>query len=103
MKRLFIIAVFGIALFACNSGSDNSNTGQDNTQHHPSNADNSPAASGENHMKAMHDAMDNSMQQMHSMKPSGDPDYDFAMMMKHHHQGAIDMAKVEVAGVQTHN
>ncbi len=46
----------------------------------------------------MHDAMDNSMQQMHSMKPTGDPDYDFAMMMKHHHQGAIDMAISEVAG-----
>ena len=46
----------------------------------------------------MHDAMNNMMQQMQSMKPTGDADYDFAMMMKHHHQGAIDMAKAELAG-----
>lgn len=98
MKRLFFVAVFGIALNACNSGSDNSNSGPDTTQHHPFGANNSTAASGDNHMKAMHDAMDNGMQQMHSMKPSGDPHYDFAMTMKHHHQGAIDMSKVQIAG-----
>jgi uncharacterized protein (DUF305 family) len=27
---------------------------------------------------------------------TGDPDYDFALMMIPHHQGAIDMAKVEL-------
>lgn len=100
MKKLFILGAFAIALYSCNSGSDSANTEKDTTQHHQQpNTDNSAvAASGENHMKAMHDAMDNSMQQMHSMKPTGDPDYDFAMMMKHHHQGAIDMAKAELAG-----
>ena len=41
------------------------------------------------------------MQKMHAemeaMKMSGDMDHDFAMMMRSHHQGAIDMAKLEVA------
>jgi uncharacterized protein (DUF305 family) len=35
------------------------------------------------------------MKQM-NMSMSGDPDKDFAMMMIPHHQGAIDMAKVEL-------
>jgi uncharacterized protein (DUF305 family) len=38
------------------------------------------------------------MQKMQSdmPKPSGDPDKDFVAMMIPHHQGAIDMAKVEL-------
>lgn len=42
-----------------------------------------------------------SMQKMHSemeaMTMSGDMDHNFAMMMRSHHQGAIDMAKLELA------
>ncbi len=33
---------------------------------------------------------------MSSMPMSGDTDMDFAMMMRAHHQGAIDMAQVEL-------
>jgi uncharacterized protein (DUF305 family) len=33
---------------------------------------------------------------MMAAKPTGDPDRDFAAMMIPHHQGAIDMAKVEL-------
>ena len=39
------------------------------------------------------------MERMHKdmrIVPTGDPDRDFAAMMIHHHQGAIDMAKVEL-------
>lgn len=35
-------------------------------------------------------------QAMEKMSMSGNPDMDFAMMMIPHHQGAIDMAKVEL-------
>jgi uncharacterized protein (DUF305 family) len=45
--------------------------------------------------KAFKEANDKMMQAM-MMEPSGDPDKDFAMMMIPHHQGAIDMAKVEL-------
>jgi uncharacterized protein (DUF305 family) len=41
------------------------------------------------------DAMDRMMGDMHMMS-TGDPDRDFVMMMIPHHQGAIDMAKVEL-------
>lgn len=51
----------------------------------PSDFDRAMAAS----MTRMHGAM--------AVPPSGDPDRDFAAMMIPHHQGAIDMAKVELA------
>ncbi|HEU4459542.1 MAG TPA: DUF305 domain-containing protein [Methylibium sp.] len=44
----------------------------------------------------MHEQMMSGMQKMQSMQPGGDTDKDFAMMMRMHHQTAIDMAKVEV-------
>lgn len=33
------------------------------------------------------------MEKMDAVPMTGDPDHDFAMMMRMHHQGAIDMAK----------
>ena len=44
----------------------------------------------------MHDSMMGMMKSMESMKMTGDADRDFAMMMKVHHQGAIDMAQMEL-------
>ena len=44
----------------------------------------------------MHGSMMGMMKSMENMKPSGDTDRDFAMMMKVHHQGAIDMAQAEL-------
>lgn len=44
-------------------------------------------------MKAM---MEHCQEQMSSMKKSGNPDVDFAKMMRMHHQGAIDMAQAEL-------
>ena len=44
--------------------------------------------------------MAQSMARMHAdmaVAPSGDPDRDFAAMMIPHHQGAIEMAKAELA------
>lgn len=44
-------------------------------------------------MKIMH-SMDSAMQ---AMSMTHDPDYDFAMMMKQHHMGAVNMATYELA------
>ncbi len=44
----------------------------------------------------MHGSMMGMMKSMESMKMSGDADKDFATMMKVHHQGAIDMAQMEL-------
>ena len=44
----------------------------------------------------MMQAMDRMDSGMMAAKPTGDPDRDFAAMMIPHHQGAIDMAKLEL-------
>ena len=45
--------------------------------------------------KAFAASMQTMMKNM-SVKPTGNPDRDFVLMMTPHHQGAIDMAKVEL-------
>ena len=45
--------------------------------------------------KAFAASMQTMMKNM-SVKPTGKPDRDFVLMMTPHHQGAIDMAKVEL-------
>ena len=42
----------------------------------------------------LHQAMTRMMDKMKSIKMSGDPDHDFAMMMAEHHQGSIDMSRI---------
>lgn len=41
-------------------------------------------------------SMESGMRSMNGMKLSGDTDKDFAMMMKMHHQQAVEMAKVQL-------
>lgn len=47
--------------------------------------------------KSMMSLMQSNMDQMKAMQTSGSPDNDFAAMMKTHHMGALEMAKLEVA------
>ena len=61
---------------------------------HSGMAASSAMASGGMDMKAM---MKDMGAKMTSMPMSGDPDVDFAMMMRIHHQGAIEMANAELS------
>lgn len=63
------------------------------TAHHGHSAASPTAPAGGMDMKAMMKDMNDKMS---SMPMSGDPDVDFAMMMRIHHQGAIDMAQAEL-------
>lgn len=45
---------------------------------------------------AMMKSMQSSMTKMMGMKVTGDPDHDFAMMLKMHHQSAVDMSDMEI-------
>ena len=49
------------------------------------------------HGKQMMEGMDAMMQRTKAMKMTGDFDVDFASMMIEHHQGAIDMSRIELA------
>ena len=53
--------------------------------------------SGAGSSRDMKQSMMSGMDSMQKMKMSGDTDKDFAMMMKIHHQGAVDMAEMELA------
>ncbi len=44
----------------------------------------------------MHKSMMKGMKEMDALKSSGNIDHDFAMMMKKHHESALDMAQVEL-------
>ena len=44
----------------------------------------------------LHQKMKSGMEGMQAMKPTGNVDKDFAMMMKMHHQQALDMAEIEL-------
>jgi uncharacterized protein (DUF305 family) len=44
----------------------------------------------------MHQSMMLGMQRMQSVRPSGDTDRDFAMMMREHHRQAIEMARTQL-------
>ncbi len=48
-------------------------------------------------MSPMMQAMDKTNKAMAAVHPTGNTDQDFVAMMMPHHQGAIDMAKVELA------
>ena len=55
------------------------------------------ATSDESAFLAENEAAMNRMMSAMEAKPAGDIDRDFVAMMAPHHQGAIDMAKVELA------
>lgn len=54
--------------------------------------------SGASH--AMHESMMKGMKQMHSMKMTGDPDHDFATMMRKHHEDGIGMSQAYLKGAK---
>ena len=66
-------------------------------QHEVSPSQGTPPASvtAESFTSLMMQAMERMHKDM-TIVPSGDPDRDFAAMMIPHHQGAVDMAKVEL-------
>lgn len=102
MKQLIVIlSGCCFILLACNDNnqtaveSDASDSVQkpaDNSAGAPH--DTSASAASSNSMMS---SMTKHMDEMKKMKSMNDPDHDFAMMMKHHHMAAIEMAQAEIS------
>lgn len=88
MSKYALILVLGTAL-AFGSAAD---AGDAPTHHRPAAA---PSPTDE----SFDAQLGRSMERMHRdmmVAPSGDPDRDFAAMMIPHHQGAVDMARIQL-------
>ncbi len=55
-----------------------------------------PAASAPGSADAAFSAANDAMMKGMEVKPTGDTDHDFTAMMLPHHQGAVDMARIEL-------
>ena len=94
MKKYFLfIALAG--LVACGNNENDNNDMHDSaiTENHELHTGDTSAGSDKSMMQMMQENMD----QMKAIKSTGNPDNDFAALMKVHHMGALEMAQVEVA------
>lgn len=55
-----------------------------------------PSQQGRMSHQEMMKTMQGMHQKMSTMSMTGDPDHDFAMMMRSHHQAGVDMAKAQL-------
>lgn len=102
MKVILPVLLLAVVAISCSDNDENTGVHSDSTGHqshqsgdtaHSQNAADSASATGRSMMSMMESMMTN----MKSMKSTGNPDNDFAAMMKVHHLGAIEMAREEVA------
>lgn len=104
MKRNVAFGLIAIIfLGSCNNEENNSGLTPDSTNTVQNNKaasspmDGSGSANSTSADTSLKEVMDKMMQGMHTMKMTGDPDHDFATMMKKHHEGAIAMSNMEIA------
>jgi uncharacterized protein (DUF305 family) len=103
MKHILLIVFVTITLWACNDADNDdssSTTSTDSvttsTTNNPDNRSNMNMDTSGMQGKSMMTMMNSMMDNMKTMQSSGNPDNDFASMMKAHHLGAIEMAQMEV-------
>jgi uncharacterized protein (DUF305 family) len=102
MKKIVGALSLVILFMACNNDTTEGNTAKnDTTDHamHGAEGNHTPAASDTAAFggQSMMSIMENNMNQMKAIPTTGNPDNDFAAMMKVHHMGAIEMAQLELA------
>lgn len=102
MKNILLISLVLFSILACNDAdnsttkgttdSTNTVTNNDAMDHSNMNMDTASLAG-----KDMMSAMSTMMTNMKAMQSTGNPDNDFAALMKAHHLSAVEMAQLELA------
>lgn len=100
MKKVLFSTGLILLLAACNNSNESGSNSTDSANHstHQNNSTNAYTSdtagkAGSSMLSIMH----SNMAQMKDMTSSGNADTDFAALMKVHHMGALEMAKLEVA------
>lgn len=102
MKRTLWIGGLSLLLVACaNDGGQQDNASAGDSAGHQAHggvgtAHDAGAAPGGDSASMM-SLMHGNMEQMQSLRSTGNPDQDFASLMKVHHMGALEMARLQVA------
>ena len=93
MKNLMIAAGLILSLLSCNeqAAKHESHTDMDSATH--GDMDHARGTGGSEMEKLMGTMMTN----MHQQQPTGNNDIDYANMMQKHHQGAVDMANLQLS------
>lgn len=104
MKHLMLILSGSllIVMAACNDNNPASESESQTADTLQKSSDNSAGtqkdtSASQANGKSMMASMMKHMDEMKKMKSMNDPDHDFAMMMKHHHAAAVEMAQVELS------
>ncbi|RYE22095.1 MAG: DUF305 domain-containing protein [Sphingobacteriales bacterium] len=95
MTKAFLLSALVLAAVACDSNTSGTEASSTDTTHvqHDAGGHTTDTTASSNVMKA---SMDSMMMAMHTIKPTGNNDVDFANMMIAHHQGAVNMSKLLV-------
>ncbi|RZM12487.1 MAG: DUF305 domain-containing protein, partial [Pedobacter sp.] len=91
MNKLLLTAGLVVILNAC--GEHKESHSEHVTQDSGGHMSHTAPADSSNKMKALMDGM---MMKMHQQQSTGNVDLDYANMMLQHHQGAVDMAKLQL-------
>ncbi|MBC8051773.1 MAG: DUF305 domain-containing protein [Sphingobacteriaceae bacterium] len=92
MKNSILLAPAFVLTLCAASCQNDSSSGHNQSSVHDSSHN---SASPESNSAMMH-TMDAMMKDMHGLKMTGNVDADFALMMKSHHEAAVEMAKEEL-------
>lgn len=85
-------------LAACGESNESTTNSTEMTVDTATAGPSAPAAPATDPMAGMKSGMDKMMADMKAMQPTGDPDHDFAAIMRTHHQGAVDMMQAYLPG-----
>lgn len=98
MKQFFFAAVLATGLAACNGNGTQHGGHNDSASNHAHRHESSDTTGHQSHSstgQSMMSLMSGMMDSMNALRPSGNTDRDFASLMRAHHVGAIEMARLE--------